>query len=254
VASLENERYDESRQIRLEQHSRFCWRITFDHPPLNIFGPETIPQLNEVITAFENDALVKVGVFDSAVEGFFLMHYDFLAKTEATTSLPPGPTGLQALPDMPARLSRAPVVSIVSIRGRATVVGSELVRASVLRVAKKLSCRNGRLVPAWCRVADRWHGCPALRAGDVLWKCCLGQTTSAVISPSFTAMSIVLCPTRSSTRLSMPLRCGLPRSINRQSQNQNIWSISPAYRPTRKLRLSGRHLLMPLAAPPAEPE
>ena len=80
------------------------WRVTFDHPPLNIFGPETIPQLNKVITALESDALVKVVVFDSAVEGFFLTHYDFLAKPEATTSLPPGPTGLQALPDMLARL------------------------------------------------------------------------------------------------------------------------------------------------------
>jgi hypothetical protein len=39
-------------------------------------------------------------VFDSAIPGFFLTHYDFLAKIEDTTSLPPGPTGLQPLPDM----------------------------------------------------------------------------------------------------------------------------------------------------------
>ena len=32
----------------------FYWRVTFDHPPLNIFGPETIPQLNKVITALES--------------------------------------------------------------------------------------------------------------------------------------------------------------------------------------------------------
>jgi hypothetical protein len=36
----------------------------------------------------------KVVVFDNAVEGFFLTHYDFLAKTDDSTSLPPGPTGL----------------------------------------------------------------------------------------------------------------------------------------------------------------
>jgi enoyl-CoA hydratase/carnithine racemase len=135
VTLPEQERHYEDRQIRLERRSPFYWRVTFDHPPLNIFGPETIPQLNEVITALESDALVKVVVFDSAVEGFFLTHYDFLAKPEATTSLPPGPTGLQALPDMLARLSRAPVVSIASIRGRATGVGSELSLASDLRFA-----------------------------------------------------------------------------------------------------------------------
>jgi enoyl-CoA hydratase/carnithine racemase len=137
VTLPEQERYNADRQIRLERRSSFYWRVTFDHPPLNIFGPETIPQLNEIITTLENDALVKVVVFDSAVEGFFLTHYDFLAKSEATTSLPPGPTGLPALPDMLARLSRAPVVSIVSIRGRATGVGSELSLASDLRFASR---------------------------------------------------------------------------------------------------------------------
>src|SRR5215831_6246019 len=106
-------------EIRLARHSPAYWRVTFDHPPLNIFGPETIPQLNEVITALETDEQVKVVVFDSAVEGFFLTHYDFLAKPEDTTSLPPGPTSLQPLPDMLVRLSRAPVVSIALIRGRA---------------------------------------------------------------------------------------------------------------------------------------
>jgi enoyl-CoA hydratase/carnithine racemase len=111
--------------------------VTFDHPPLNIFGPETIPQLDEVIQSLERDQNVKVVVFDSAVEGFFLTHYDFLAKLEDSTSLPPGATGLQALPDMLARLSRAPVASIASIRGRATGVGSELALASDMRFASR---------------------------------------------------------------------------------------------------------------------
>jgi len=126
-----------TRQIRLERRLPSYWRVTFDHPPVNIFGPETIPQLNEIITGLETDEEVKVVVFDSAVEGFFLTHYDFLASLEDSTSLPPGPTGLQALPDMLARLSRAPVVSIVSIRGRATGVGSELALASDMRFASR---------------------------------------------------------------------------------------------------------------------
>jgi hypothetical protein len=67
VSLPEQERYVENRQIHLERRSPCYWRVTFDHPPLNIFGPETIPQLNEVITALENDTLVKVVVFDSAV-------------------------------------------------------------------------------------------------------------------------------------------------------------------------------------------
>src|SRR5215510_13841377 len=123
--------------IRLARCSPTYWRVTFDHPPLNIFGPETIPQLNELITALETDENVKVVVFDSAVEGFFLTHYDFLAKLEDLTGLPLGPTGLQPLPDMLVRLCRAPVVSIALIRGRATGVGSELALASDMRFASR---------------------------------------------------------------------------------------------------------------------
>jgi len=126
-----------AKQIYLAHRSSEYWRVTLDHPPLNIFGPETIPQLDEVITALETDKQVKVVVFDSAVEGFFLTHYDFLAALEETTGLPPGPTGLQPLPDMLVRLSRAPVVSIASIRGRATGVGSELALACDMRFASR---------------------------------------------------------------------------------------------------------------------
>jgi len=124
-------------QIRLERRSPAYWRVTLDNPPFNIFGPDTIPQLNEVIAAIENDPAVKVVVFDSAVPGFFLTHYDFVPVLAKSTGLAPGPTGLHPLPDMLVRLSRAPVVSIVSIRGRATGVGSELALASDMRFASR---------------------------------------------------------------------------------------------------------------------
>jgi enoyl-CoA hydratase/carnithine racemase len=133
----ENYAATNTREIRLARQSSTYWRVTFDHPPINIFGPETIPQLNEIVTALETDEQVKVVVFDSSVDGFFLTHYDFLAKPEETTSLPPGPTGLPQLPDILVRLSRAPVVSIVSVRGRATGVGSELALASDMRFASR---------------------------------------------------------------------------------------------------------------------
>ena len=126
-----------ARQIHLTRRSPHYWRVTIDHPPLNIFGPDTIPQLDEAIRAIDTDANVKVVVFDSAVEGYFLTHYDFLAKPEETTRLPPGPMGLGPLNDVLVRLSRAPVVSIASIRGRATGVGSELALACDMRFASR---------------------------------------------------------------------------------------------------------------------
>ena len=126
-----------STQIRLAQRSPEYWRVTFDRPPLNIFGPEMLPQVNEIITALETDEQVKVVVFDSAVEGFFLIHLDFIAKLDDLAHLPPGPTGLHPWPEMLVRLSRAPVVSIASIRGLATGMGSELALACDMRFASR---------------------------------------------------------------------------------------------------------------------
>jgi enoyl-CoA hydratase/carnithine racemase len=127
----------DSGKIRLVRHSDAYWRVTIDLPPLNIFGPANIPQLEEVVSQLEKDEHVKVVVFDSALEGFFLTHYDFLAKPADSAKFPLGRTGLQALPDMLARLSRAPVVSLALIRGRATGVGSELALASDMRFASR---------------------------------------------------------------------------------------------------------------------
>src|SRR6185295_1352978 len=123
--------------IRLAKRSPEYWRVTFDYPPLNIFVPEMLPQVKKIITAIETDEQVKVVVFDSAVEGFFLIHLDFLAKLDDLAHLSPGPTGLHPWPEMLGRLSRASVVSIASIRGRATGMGSELALACDMRFASR---------------------------------------------------------------------------------------------------------------------
>ncbi|KWT96757.1 Enoyl-CoA hydratase [Variovorax sp. WDL1] len=111
--------------------------MTFHNPPFNIYGPNTTPQLNKVVTAIEADPHLKVVVFDRDVPHFFLTHYDFVPPLTDTTRLPPGPTGLPQLPDMLVRISKAPVVSIASIRGRASGVGSELALASDMRFASR---------------------------------------------------------------------------------------------------------------------
>jgi len=124
-------------EIRLVRRSPEYWRVTIDHPPLNIFGPEMLPRMNEIITEIETDEQVKAVVFESSVEGFFLIHLDFLANLDELAHLPPGPTGLHPWNEMLVRLSRSPVVSIASIRGRATGMGSELALACDMRFASR---------------------------------------------------------------------------------------------------------------------
>jgi enoyl-CoA hydratase/carnithine racemase len=92
-------------------------------------GPEFVLQIRDIVTELENDDQVKVVVFESAVDGVFLNHSDFLANFDDLTSIPQGPTGLEAWPDVLVRLTRAPFVSIALIKGRATGNGSELLLA-----------------------------------------------------------------------------------------------------------------------------
>ena len=113
-------------QIRVTKRSPAYWRVTFDNPPINVMGPQTVREFQQLIDAIESDEQLRVVVFDSAVEGYFLNHSDFTARLEDLTSMPPGATGLPPWPDFLVRLTRAPVASIALIRGRATGNGSEI--------------------------------------------------------------------------------------------------------------------------------
>src|ERR1700722_11074189 len=124
-------------QIRVVRRSPAYWRVTSDHPPINVRGPEMVRQFQELIDALEADEHVRVVVFDSAVEDYFLNHSDFLAKLEDLTSMLDGPTGLPPWPDFLVRLTRAPLASIVPTRGRATAKGSELTLACDMSFASR---------------------------------------------------------------------------------------------------------------------
>jgi enoyl-CoA hydratase/carnithine racemase len=124
-------------QIRLTRTSAAYWRVTFDNPPLNVMGPQFVREMKEIIAAVEADEEVRVVVFESAVDGFFLNHSDFNADMKELTSMPQGPTGLEAWPDILVRITHMPVVSIALIRGRATGNGSEIALACDMSFASR---------------------------------------------------------------------------------------------------------------------
>jgi enoyl-CoA hydratase/carnithine racemase len=128
-------------QVQLNRVSPAYWRVIMNNPPLNLMGPEFVLQFRDIMSAIESDEQLKVVVFESAVEGFFLNHSDFNVKLEELTSISPGPTGLEAWPDILVRLQRVPVVSIALIRGRATGNGSELTLACDMSFASREKTR-----------------------------------------------------------------------------------------------------------------
>src|SRR3954451_1945669 len=124
-------------QVRLERVTPAHCRVILDNPPVNLMGPEFVSQIREIVTALENDDRVKVVVFESAVDGFFLNHSDFLASFEDLTSIPQGPTGLEAWPDVLVRLTRAPFASIALTGGRQGENGGELALACDMSFASR---------------------------------------------------------------------------------------------------------------------
>jgi enoyl-CoA hydratase/carnithine racemase len=102
----------------------YC-RVTFDHPPINTITATTVLELAELVGLIEQDSDLNVVVFDSANPDFYLADYD-VEHDPANPWL-----------DVLVHLSRAPVVSIASIRGRARGAGSEFVLACDLRFASR---------------------------------------------------------------------------------------------------------------------
>jgi hypothetical protein len=42
-------------QIRIRKCSAGYWRATFDHPPINLIDPQTLDELDALVSAIESD-------------------------------------------------------------------------------------------------------------------------------------------------------------------------------------------------------
>jgi enoyl-CoA hydratase/carnithine racemase len=148
------------RQIEIDSPAPGYWRATFSNPPINLIDPDTIMELSELVDRLETDPDVRVIVFASADPDFWLAHYDVLVDKARTAAMKPGPTGMHPWLDVLVRLSRAPVVSIASIRGRARGAGSEFALACDMRFA---SAEKGILAQFEIAVGTVPGGNPMIR-------------------------------------------------------------------------------------------
>ena len=107
--------------LKVDRRSPGYCRVTFDLPPQNTITATTIMELAELVELIEEDPDLNVIVFDSANPDVYLE----------------GRTGMRAWLVLLLRLSRAPVVSIASIRGHARGAGTEFVCACDLRFGSR---------------------------------------------------------------------------------------------------------------------
>ena len=130
--------------FRVDRRSPGYCRVTFDHPPINTITATTVAELAELVGLIEEDDDLNVIVFHSANADFYLAQYD-VERNPGSTAVPAGRTGTHAWLNLLGRLSRAPVVSIASIRGRTHGAGSEFVLACDLRFASRENAFLGPL-------------------------------------------------------------------------------------------------------------
>ena len=121
--------------ITLERPTPKIARIAFANPPANLIVTETVTRLDQIVRDLDDDPDIQVVVFTSGVPDFFFNHFDLAAAADF-----PVPDGEDAVPmwtDIVLRLTKAPYVTIASIRGRTRGGGNELALALDLRYASR---------------------------------------------------------------------------------------------------------------------
>lgn len=119
--------------ITVKKINNGFWNITFEPSPLNLFAPELLTGLSILLDELEEDPDVKVIVFDSGVEKYFLEHFDIVTGSQMPHAI--AESGYPLWIDIVERLAKLPVISIAAIRGRAIGFGYEFAVACDMRFA-----------------------------------------------------------------------------------------------------------------------
>lgn len=119
--------------LHLKIHNEGYWQVTIDAPPINLFGPDLLNGLEDLVERMKASARLRVIVFDSANPDFFIAHFDVVRGAEILNKKTP--SGMSPWFDVAQALYELPVISIVSIRGRTRGVGIEFAASCDIRFA-----------------------------------------------------------------------------------------------------------------------
>lgn len=123
-------------RLTVIQQSPAYWRIVIKNPPINLFDPKMFAELNVLMDNIEKAADLKVIVFESGSEEFFMNHHDVVNRN----NVPDQPGAMPFFGNWPrfvTRLAQSSVISIAKVRGRARAQGFEFALACDMRFASK---------------------------------------------------------------------------------------------------------------------
>ncbi|SNC65244.1 Enoyl-CoA hydratase/carnithine racemase [Hymenobacter gelipurpurascens] len=123
-------------RLTIIPQSAAYWRVVINNPPLNLFDPPMFAELNVLMDRIEQDADLKVVVFESGDPDFFMNHHD----VENRLTVPDQPGAMPFFGNWPkfvTRLAQSSVLSIAKVRGRARAQGFEFALACDMRFASR---------------------------------------------------------------------------------------------------------------------
>jgi enoyl-CoA hydratase/carnithine racemase len=125
----------QTHKLSIDRSRPGFWTVSINNPPINMLDGDTIEELYGLVPLLEQEGSLKVVIFESKDPEFFIAHYDTSRARQSSGKV--GATSDHPWADFVLRLSKAPVVSIAKVRGRARGVGNEFVLACDLRFASK---------------------------------------------------------------------------------------------------------------------
>ena len=123
-------------RLKIIEETKNYWRVIINNPPINNFDPWMFAELNVLMDKMEKNSDLRVVVFESANEDFFMNHHDVPNRTIIPEQEGAAPFFYEWA-NWVERLVNLHVLSIAKVRGRARAQGFEFALACDIIFASK---------------------------------------------------------------------------------------------------------------------
>lgn len=123
-------------RLKIVEETKNYWRVIIDNPPINNFDPYMFAELNVLMNKMEKNSDLRVVVFESANEDFFMNHHD-VEHRQIIPEMEGAAPFFYEWANWVERLVNLHVLSIAKVRGRARAQGFEFALACDIIFASK---------------------------------------------------------------------------------------------------------------------
>lgn len=123
-------------RLKVIEETKNYWRVVIDNPPINNFDPWMFAELNVLMNKMQKNSDLRVVVFESANEDFFMNHHD-VEHRQIIPEMEGAAPFFYEWANFVEKLVNLHVLSIAKVRGRARAQGFEFALACDIIFASK---------------------------------------------------------------------------------------------------------------------